>query len=97
LRLDPRLAGAALNRGALRLQEGHFAEAEADFRLALTLGADAAGVHYNWALLHQARQEPAAALASLERVLEIDPGHRPACELRDQLRKQSSPASQKPK
>jgi len=48
-------------------------------------------------LLHQARQEPAAALISLERALEIDPGHRPACELRDRLRKQPAPAAPKPK
>jgi len=97
LRLDPGFAAAALNRGALRLQEGQFVEAEADFRVALTLGADAAAVHFNLALLHQARQEPAAALISLERALEIDPGHRPACELRDRLRKQPAPAAPKPK
>ncbi len=94
LTLDPHLAGAALNRGVLQFQQRHYTEAESDFRLALELGAQPAAVHYNWALLHQARQEPAAALASVERALQADPDHRPSRELRDRLAKQlSSPNS----
>jgi serine/threonine protein kinase/tetratricopeptide (TPR) repeat protein len=88
LQLDPRLAAAALQRGVLRLQEHQFPEAEADFRLALTLGVNGAVVCFQQALLHQARQEPAAAAACLERALEFDPQYGPARTLRDRLRKQ---------
>src|SRR5262249_25531484 len=80
--LHPRLAAAALNRGALRLRQGRLDEAETDFHLALDLGADPVAVHYNRALLLQARREPAAALACLDRALEHDPNHRPSLDLR---------------
>jgi serine/threonine protein kinase/tetratricopeptide (TPR) repeat protein len=88
LRLDPRLAGAALHRGVLRLQERHFAEADDDFRLALSLGASGAVVHFQQALLHTAQRDPSAALACLERSLELDPRYGPARALRDRIRKQ---------
>jgi tetratricopeptide (TPR) repeat protein len=88
LRLDPRLAPAALNRGALRLKQRDLVGAGADFRLALGLGANPAAVHYNQALLHEARQEPAEALACLERALKHDPRHGPSRELRARLQKQ---------
>jgi tetratricopeptide (TPR) repeat protein len=92
LKRDPHLAAAALNRGGLRLQDRRFTDAEEDFRLALSLGANPASVHFNWALLYQARGESAAAVASLERVLECDPTHRPSRELLTRLQKQLSPA-----
>jgi eukaryotic-like serine/threonine-protein kinase len=97
LQLDPRLAAAALNRGALHLQERHFTEAEADFRLALESGADPAAVHYNRALLCEARQDHAAALACLERALGHDPAHRPSLDLRARLGKLLPPAGRNPK
>src|SRR5262249_48887925 len=50
LDLDPTLAAAALNRGALHVQERRWDAADADLRLALSLGADPAAVHYNRAL-----------------------------------------------
>jgi tetratricopeptide (TPR) repeat protein len=97
LKLDPSLAAAALNRGALQLEERRFAEAEADFRLALQLGANAAAGHYNMALLHQARHEPAAALACLEQALRHDPGHRPSRDLQARLKKQASVPGPEPR
>ncbi len=81
LQLDPRLAVTALNRAALHLQERRLDRAAADLQLALSLGANPAAVHYNWALVHQARQEPAAALASIEQALQHDPQHGPSREL----------------
>jgi serine/threonine protein kinase len=95
LQIDPRLAAAALNRGVLHLQERRFDAADADFRLARELGANPAAVYYNWALLYEARAEPAAAMERLERALEFDPHYRPAHDLRARLRKQllSSPDS----
>jgi serine/threonine protein kinase/Flp pilus assembly protein TadD len=88
LQLDPTLAGAALNRGALHLQELRFSEAEADFRLAESLGANQAAVQFNLALVHQARQEPDAALACVDRALEVEPNHIPSQNLRARLLKQ---------
>jgi serine/threonine protein kinase/tetratricopeptide (TPR) repeat protein len=88
LQLDPHLAAAALHRGVLRLQEQQFPEADADFRLALTLGASGAAVCFQQALLHQAQHDPPAALGCLERALELDPQYGPARALRDRLRKQ---------
>jgi serine/threonine protein kinase/tetratricopeptide (TPR) repeat protein len=56
LTLDPHLAEAALNRGVLHLEQRRFRQAEADLRLALTLGADPATVQHNLALVQEARQ-----------------------------------------
>jgi serine/threonine protein kinase/Flp pilus assembly protein TadD len=56
LALDPRLAEAALNRGALHLQQGRFPEAEADLQRAQALGADPAAVRHNLALLAEFRR-----------------------------------------
>jgi tetratricopeptide (TPR) repeat protein len=96
LKLDPQLAPAVLNRGALYLQQQQFPEAAADFRLALTLGANPAAVHYNLALLHQARDEPAAAIDALDRALQYDPFHRSSRELRERLRKALAPGVLRP-
>src|SRR5262249_35955029 len=88
LQLDPHVAAAALNRGALHLQQRHFSEAESDLRLAVELGANRAAVYYDWALLHLARRDSVAALASGERAGEADPHHRRSRELRDLLKGQ---------
>jgi serine/threonine protein kinase/Flp pilus assembly protein TadD len=87
LERDARLGPAALNRGALHLSQGQFTEAEADFRAALEHGANPTAVYYNLALVHHARREPAAARAAVERALQYDPGHVPARELRERLRR----------
>jgi tetratricopeptide (TPR) repeat protein len=54
LAIDPAHADAALNRGVRYLRQRNLARAAADLRLALQLGADAATVHYDLALVHLA-------------------------------------------
>jgi serine/threonine protein kinase/Tfp pilus assembly protein PilF len=88
LQLDPRLAPAALHRGVLRLGERQFPEAEADFQLAQRLGANGAVVCFQQARLDQARHDPAAARAWVDRALQQDPTYEPARALRDDLEKQ---------
>jgi eukaryotic-like serine/threonine-protein kinase len=96
LQMDPTLAGAALNRGALHLHEHRLPEAEADFRLAESLGANEAAVQFNLALVHQARKEPDAALTCVDRALEVEPNHVPSQKLRERLLKLHSSSRPKP-
>ncbi|HXT60788.1 MAG TPA: tetratricopeptide repeat protein, partial [Pirellulales bacterium] len=76
LALDPRLAAASLHRGMLLRDAGRFEEAAADFQRAIDDGAEACAVHYQWALLHLARNDRAAAKASLRAALAMDPDDR---------------------
>jgi serine/threonine protein kinase/tetratricopeptide (TPR) repeat protein len=97
LRLDPYLGAARINRGVLYFQKQRFDEAEADYRFALDgnaqLGtANEAALRYNFALLCQARQEPAAALNWVEQALQIDSDHGPARDLQKNLHRLSVPA-----
>jgi serine/threonine protein kinase/Flp pilus assembly protein TadD len=85
LDIDTGLSAALLNRGVLNVQEKRLAEAENDLARALTLGADAAAVHFNLALVYQARHDRDRARASVERSLRYRPGYREASELRDRL------------
>jgi eukaryotic-like serine/threonine-protein kinase len=87
LRLDSTLGAAMLNRGALQLQQQRFALAEADFRQALTLGANPAAAHYNLALLYEARQDYTAALECIEVALRHYPTHRPSHDLQARLKR----------
>jgi serine/threonine protein kinase/tetratricopeptide (TPR) repeat protein len=75
LAIDPAHADAALNRGVLRWRQKQLAEAAADFRLALRLGADAATAHYDLALVHLAADDRAAAKQAAERALASNPSH----------------------
>ncbi len=84
--LAPRHGAAALNRGALHLRAQRYEAAEADFRRAQQGDADPGLVHYNLALLHQARGERATALRSLELALQHDPQFEPARVLHEHLR-----------
>jgi tetratricopeptide (TPR) repeat protein len=86
LRLDPALAAAALNRGVLHYRAGRYPEALADLRRAQDGGADPAAVCYDRSLVHLARQDRAAARASLREALRYDPGHADARALLDRLR-----------
>jgi Tfp pilus assembly protein PilF len=88
LRLDPKLAPAALNRGLLHYEGQRFAEAAADFRLALDHGADPATVHYNLALVYRAQGNRPAAEESLRRALYHQPKHDAARQLQDSLRRE---------
>jgi tetratricopeptide (TPR) repeat protein len=85
LKLDPTLAGAALNRGILHYDSGRFSEAEADLNRALTLGADPAIVYYNLALNDLARDDPGAARASIEHALRHNPEQPGARQLLERL------------
>jgi serine/threonine protein kinase/Flp pilus assembly protein TadD len=69
LQRDPALTEAALNRGILSYHERHLDEAAADLRQALTTasGRGILGIiHYNLALVDQARGDRAAALVNFE-------------------------------
>ncbi len=88
LQRDARLAPAALNRGLLHYQAGRLTEAAADLHRALDLGYDADTVHYNFALIYLARNDAAAARASLDRALRANPRHSPSQKLRDKLPRQ---------
>jgi tetratricopeptide (TPR) repeat protein len=74
-----------LNRGALSIQEKRFAEAEADLKRARETGSDAATVHFNFALLSQARRDRASALDSIDAALRLRPDYREALELRSRV------------
>jgi Tfp pilus assembly protein PilF len=86
LRLDPRIAAAAFNRGMLNHRTHRFAEAEADLNEALRLGADPALVFYDLAVVQLARQDGAAARQSLQRALEHQPQHPQALKLMNSLK-----------
>ncbi len=85
LALDPHLASATLNRGVLKLQKGRLDEAETDLNLAVAEGADPAGVHYNRALVYQARHDSRAALDCLAQALRHNPNHKGALDLQARL------------
>jgi serine/threonine protein kinase len=87
LQIDPTFASAALNRGMLHFKEKRFAEAEADLRHALQLGAPAVTAYYDLAVVQAARQDIAGALQSLDEVLTRAPEQLEASKLRDHLRK----------
>jgi len=75
LRLDPKLAAAALNRGILHLQDKQYSKARADLERAQVLGAKPGVVHYNLALVCLGQQDRVGALAHLQRVLQGEPKH----------------------
>jgi tetratricopeptide (TPR) repeat protein len=83
LELDPELAAAALNRGILLYQAGHYGEADADLRRALvsTRDRDALGmIHYNRALVALAVGTPDTARAELDAAERF--GNAGTCKLR---------------
>ncbi len=86
LELAPMLAAAALSRGTLHFQEKRFEQAALDFQRALEGGADPASVHFNLALIHQARNDRDAARRSLEQALRHNPQHKAALELASHLK-----------
>jgi serine/threonine protein kinase/Tfp pilus assembly protein PilF len=85
LEVDPGLTAAVFNRGLLNLQDKRLVEAARDLDRALFLGADRAVVHYNLALVFQAKREAARALASVERALQYRPEYKEARDLRGRL------------
>jgi len=86
LELAPALAEASLSRGSVHFQEKRFDLAALDFQRALEGGADPAAVHFNFALIHQARNDRDAARRSLEQTLRHNPRHKAAAELAHQLK-----------
>jgi len=86
LRLEPHFAVAALHRAVLYGQGGRLELAAADLKRAAADGADPGEVHYQWALLHVARNDRQAALADLREALSHSPGHRDALTLLGKLR-----------
>jgi serine/threonine protein kinase/Tfp pilus assembly protein PilF len=85
LDVDPRLAAALVNRAVLNLQDKRLTESARDLDRALALGADPAVVHYNLALVFQARRDRAGALANVERALRHRPEYPEARDLREKL------------
>lgn len=86
LELTPTLADASLSRGTVHFQEKRFEQAALDFRQALTSGADPASVHFNLALIYQARNDCNAARRSLEQALQHNPQHKAALDLANHLK-----------
>jgi len=85
LRLDPSLLAAALGRGIVHYRAKRYPEALADLQRAHAGGIDYATVHYHEALVHLAREDHAAAAASLQRTLILEPAHAQARKLLSQL------------
>jgi serine/threonine protein kinase/Flp pilus assembly protein TadD len=81
LRLEPGQPEAALNRALLHLKGKRYGAAAADLRRALDGGADPALAHYTLAVVRRAQGDREAALASLHRALQHDPGHEGARQL----------------
>jgi serine/threonine protein kinase len=75
LKLEPDLAIAALHRGMLLAELKRYDEANRDLQSALVRGADPAEVHYQFALIHLAQQDRAAARKDLVQALEHEPEH----------------------
>jgi serine/threonine protein kinase/tetratricopeptide (TPR) repeat protein len=88
LALDPTLGVAAFNRGILNFKERHYPEAQRDLKQALNNGVDPATVHFHIALAYEAQNEREAALASLRRALQYEPGHQEARQLLNRLQPQ---------
>ena len=86
LQLDPRMSGAALNRGIVHYQQGRHADATADLNKALELGADPATVYFNLALIVLTQGNHTAARADVLRALQHDRDHTGARELLDHLK-----------
>jgi serine/threonine protein kinase/tetratricopeptide (TPR) repeat protein len=92
LGLAPNLAQAHFHRGVLLFDLKRYDEALHDLKQAQTSGnqgldrgADPAEVHYYLALVHLARHDPTAALASLDAVLCSKPHHEGAKQLRAKM------------
>jgi eukaryotic-like serine/threonine-protein kinase len=81
LQLDAGYADAWLKRGFLDHQEKQEDQGLEDLRQALACGADAATVHYNLALVQQARGDEAEARVEVLTALRMRPGHVGANEL----------------
>jgi serine/threonine protein kinase/lipoprotein NlpI len=82
LRLDPSFAAARLSRGLLYHRLGRHEEALADLQRAQAAGLDTAALHCGLALVHLAREDRPAALASVQAALRRDPKCSQALELR---------------
>ncbi len=82
LKLDETLTAAYLRRGTLEIELGHFAEAAADLEQALGHGADPEEVSFQLARLALAQHDLATARRQLSRVLEHNPAHAAALQLR---------------
>jgi tetratricopeptide (TPR) repeat protein len=86
LQLDASYADAWLKRGFLDHQEKREVQALKDLRQALACGADAATVHYNLALVQQARGDEAEARVEVLTALRMRPGHAGAGDLYARLK-----------
>jgi tetratricopeptide (TPR) repeat protein len=64
---------ALMMRGGLSVQEGKYADAEADLNRALNLQPESAGIHYEIAKLHQLRDETPSYKSALYKALDLNP------------------------
>ena len=87
LKLQPGLANALLYRGILHFQAKRYPEAVQDLQDARDHGASATLVNYHLSLVHHARQDDAAARASLRQALQADPNYKEALEFQKQLKR----------
>ena len=72
--LDPALVDAYLNLGAMLCESQRCDEAVQLFEHAIAKGVSDPVLHFNHAIALEDRHDPAAALASYERALSLDPG-----------------------
>jgi len=86
IQLDANYGDAWLDRGVLDYQEKREDQALEDLHQALACGAEAATVHYNLALVQQARGDEAEARAEVLTTLRMRPGHVGASELYARLK-----------
>jgi serine/threonine protein kinase/Flp pilus assembly protein TadD len=91
LRLDPGFAAAALSRAMLHYRANRHQEALADLRRAQSNGLDTAELHGRFALVHLALRNEPAARSSAQTALKLDPNHRQAREVLDELSGKASP------
>ncbi len=87
--LNPNLAKAYANRGALSMQSGQNEPAMADLNRAIELDPDFADAYANRGLLHTQSGENELALADLNRAIELDPDSPETYANRGSLFKQS--------
>jgi tetratricopeptide (TPR) repeat protein len=91
LRIEPALAGAVLGRGIVHYRAKRYTQALVDLERAHAGGIEHSIVHYHRALSHLALQDRGAALASLRQTLFLEPSHRQAQKLLNQIEELPEP------
>ena len=86
LEIEPYLAGAYFERGAIRCEQGEFEMAISDFTMAIHIEPEFEDAYYSRALAYEERKRYAAAEADLTRALALNPQLLAAYEARGRAR-----------